>query len=369
VILHEYLANIREMTRCHHSLPAIAVPHHSRNAVVRRLALIGVATCISGSLLAGCGTASAPENAAAPVPSASSGADSSDSAAASLPGRGPDTPTGTDVTFAGSSGPLHGVWAAPVGKPKGAVLVVHDDQGLTPHLADVVGRFAGAGYATLCVDLLSGQGSAAAGGSPGQVAMALAAVPQGTLLAGMRAGVVELGRRAPGVKVGAVGFGSGAGALWQLLGAGDSVLAAAVPFYGQAPDGVNFSRTHAAVLGVYPGNDAKLGESQDNVDLAMMEANLVHNSTAHPSVDTGFINDAGTHYNAGAATKAWQATLGWFQQHLGAAPGAPHAPAGALKATRSVKPVETMTTPKSATTPHTSTTSGTATTTRASGTP
>jgi carboxymethylenebutenolidase len=341
---------------------------------VRRLALIGIATCVSGSLLAGCGTASAPDSAAAPVRSASSGEDASDASGAapsSLPGRGPDTPTGTDVTFAGPAGPLHGVWAAPAGKPKGAVLVVHDDQGLTPHFADVVGRFAGAGYAALSVDLLSGSGGSGstAGQSPGQIAMAMAAVPQDKVLADMRAGVVELGRRAPGVKVGAVAFGFGAGALWQLLGAGDSVLAAAVPFYGQAPDGVNFSRTHAAVLGVYPGNDAKLGESQDNVDLAMMEANLVHNSTTYPSVDTGFFNDAGTHYNAGAATKAWQATLGWFQQHLGAAPGAPHAPAAALKATRSVKPVETTTTPKSATTPHTSTTSGTATTTRASGTP
>lgn len=297
-------------------LPAVAVRHSPRREALRRLALIGVAACASGSLLSGCGTS-------APPPAATSAPVSSAPVPTDLPGRDPDTPTGSDVTFTGPSGQLRGSWAAPVGKAKGAVLVVPDSQGMTPHLADVVGRFAGAGYAALSVDLLSGQSGAPT--DPSQAAMALASLPPATLLADMRAGVVELGKRAPGAKIGAVGFGFGAGALWQLLGAGDPILAAAVPFYGQTPDDVNFAKSHAAVLALYPEIDRKLGESQDNADQAMMDANLVHNSMVFKDADTGFFDDTGTRYNADAASKAWTATLDWFNRYLVSAPSAPQA--------------------------------------------
>jgi carboxymethylenebutenolidase len=210
------------------------------------------------------------------------------------------------------------------------VLVVHDNQGLTPHFSDVVGRFAGAGYAALCVDLLSGDGGHAT--DPSQAPMALATLPPEKLIASMRAGVVELGRRTPGVKIGAVGFGFGAGALWQILGAGDPILAAAVPFYGSTPDDVDFSKSHAAILALYPENDRKLGESQDNADMAMMKANLVHNSTLYPDAAAGFFDDTGAHYNADAAAKGWQATLDWFNQYLVTAPTASPAPSRAPNA-------------------------------------
>jgi len=292
-------------------LPVVAATRPPGRQALRRLALVGIAACATSSLLVGCGAA-APEAppSTAPATSAPSPAD--------LPGRDPDTPTGRDVTFAGPSGLLRGSWAAPVGKLKGAVLVVHDSQGLTPHYADVVGRFAGAGYAALCVDLLSGQTSATT--EPSQAPMALATLPPAKLLASMRAGIVELGRRAPGAKIGAVGFGFGAGALWQLLGAGDPILAAAVPFYGPTPEDVNFAKSHAAVLAMYPGNDRKLGESQDNADMAMMNANLVHNSTLYPNADAGFFDETGAHYDADAASRAWKATLDWLNRYLVSAP-------------------------------------------------
>lgn len=226
------------------------------------------------------------------------------------------------MTFAGPSGELRGSWAGPTGSARAAVLVVHDNQGLTPHYADLVGRFAGAGYGALCVDLLSGQGGNPAPTEPAQVAKTLAGTPPDKLVAGLRAGIDELARRVPGVqagpgaKIGAVGFGFGGGLLWQLVATGEPSLAAAVPFYGIAPDGLNFSTARAAVLAVYPDNDAKLSESQDNVDQAMMNANLVRNSTVYPGTAAGFFDDTGPRYDAAAAGKAWQATLDWFTQYL-----------------------------------------------------
>lgn len=282
----------------------------SRREALRRLALVGIAAGASGVFLSACGTSGTGSSGG----SGDSGS-SGDRDTTPPPGRGPDTPTASDVTFPGPSGNLHGAWAAPTGSPRAAVLVVHDNAGLTPHYFDLVGRFAGAGYATLAVDLLTGVGGAPAP-DPVQASKMLVKTSPATLDAQLRAGIAELTRRAPGVKLGAVGFGFGAGLLWQHLGAGDPVLAAAVPFYGAAPDGLDFTKTHAAVLGIYPDNDAKLNESQDNADMAMMKANLVHNSTIYQGAETGFFDDTSPHYNGAAAAKAWQATLDWFKQYL-----------------------------------------------------
>lgn len=275
-----------------------------RREMLRRLALVGIAAGVASPLLAACGTSEAPP-------------------AAPPPGRTPGTPLGNPVSFTGPSGELHGAWAAPIGAPRAAVLVAPDAQGLTPHFTDLVGRFAGAGYATLCVDLATaGAATKALGGpspdgAPDVKPVTLATRPDPEKqVAALRAGIDELGKRAPGVKIGAVGFGLGGGTLWQLLAAGESRLAAAVPFYGLAPDELDFSKSHAAVLAVYPDNDAKLNESQDNADMAMMNANLVHNSVIYQGTAAGFFNDTDTRYNHDAAAKAWGATLDWFKQYL-----------------------------------------------------
>jgi len=70
------------------------------------------------------------------------------------------------------------------------------------------------------------------------------------------------------------------------------------------------------VLAIYPDSNSKLNESQDNTDMAMMQANLVHNSVIYPGSAAGFFDDTGTRYDPAAAAKAWGATLDWFKQYL-----------------------------------------------------
>ncbi len=47
------------------------------------------------------------------------------------------------------------------GAPGPAVLICHENRGLTPHIEDVARRFAKAGYAALALDLLSREGGTA----------------------------------------------------------------------------------------------------------------------------------------------------------------------------------------------------------------
>jgi carboxymethylenebutenolidase len=281
-----------------------------RRDALRRLGLLGMGIAASATALAACGTPSAP---ALTAPSASP--TQSQQPPSEVPGRGPGTPRGSEVRFAGPAGELRGAWSAPA-TSNGAVLVIHENKGLTDHFYDVVGRFAGAGYSALCVDLLSAQGGTAALTDPAQAPTALAAAPVEGLVANLRAGIDELGRRAPGVKVGAVGFCFGGGMVWQLLGAGEARLAAAIPFYGPAPDQPDFSRARAAVLSFYGEKDARVDATKARADAALAAAGLTHDSRVYPGADHAFFNDTGPRYNPGAASQAWQATMDWFGHYL-----------------------------------------------------
>ena len=179
----------------------------------------------------------------------------------------------------------------------------------------MVGRFAAVGYGTPWVDLLSGQGIPVPIDAE-ETPTILAAAPVDKLLAELRSGLIELGRRMPGTKIGVVGFGLGGTLLWQLLTAGEPIMAAAVPFYGLSPDTPDFTKSRAAVMAIYPEKDRKLNESQDNADTAMLRAKLVHRSMILPGTEDAFFNEADPRYDGAAATKAWQVTLDWFRQYL-----------------------------------------------------
>jgi carboxymethylenebutenolidase len=286
-----------------------------RREALRRLGLLGLGLGSASALLAACGTPAAPGTAA---PSATASAPAAPKVPAGPPpGRGPGVGRGADVRFAGPAGELRGAWAAPTsGAPKGAVLVVHENRGLTEHFYDVVGRFAGVGYGTLCVDLLSAQGGTAALTDPAQAPTALANAPVDGLVADLRAGIDELGRRVPGAKVGAVGFCFGGGMVWQLLAEGEARLAAAVPFYGPAPEQPNFTRAKAAVLAIYGGLDARVDATEPRAEAALRAAGLPYQVRTFDGADHAFFNDTGQRYAPDAARAAWSATVDWLSRYL-----------------------------------------------------
>ena len=74
---------------------------------------------------------------------------------------GPSARPTEAITFAGPDGrTLQGAWAA-ADRPRGSVLVIHENRGLTDHIRSVAGRLAASGYSALAVDLLSEEGGTA----------------------------------------------------------------------------------------------------------------------------------------------------------------------------------------------------------------
>ena len=277
----------------------------SRREALRRLSLLGLSMSSAAALLAACSDGGGQSEAA--------GATSPP--AASTPGAAASGNPGQPVRFAGPAGELQGAWAAAT-DPKGVLLVIHENRGLTPHFFDLVGRFAKEGYSALCVDLLSAQGGTASLEDPAAAPTTLANTPPKQLVADLQAGIDELERRVPDAKIGAVGFCFGGGMTWNLLQAGEQRLAAAVPFYGPAPENPDFSHAKAAVLAIYGEQDERVNASRDRAETALKAAGLTYQIRTFAGAGHAFFNDTGPRYNAEAAQQAYRQVLDWYAQHL-----------------------------------------------------
>ena len=283
----------------------------NRREALRRLTLLGLSVSSATALLAACGEPTG-GGSGAPSPAADT---PTPAPVTTTPGRTATTKSGEAVRFAGPAGELQGAWAE-AEDPQGALLVIHENRGLTPHFIDLVGRYAGASYSALCVDLLSAQGGTGSLGDPAAAPTTLANTPPEQLVADLQAGIDELERRVSGAKVGAVGFCFGGGMSWNLLQAGEQRLAAAVPFYGPAPESPDFSKAKAAVYAVYGEQDERVNASRERAEAALKAAGLTYEIQTFAGAGHAFFNDTGPRYNAEAAEQAWQDMLDWFNQHL-----------------------------------------------------
>lgn len=281
----------------------------SRREALRRLGLLGLSAAAAAALISACAQAQQPAG-QSPAPAAPP-----TSSPAGPPGMATALPT-TAVTWPGPQGQLQGAWAAAT-EPRGAVLVVHENKGLNDWVRSVAGRFAGIGYSALAIDLLSGQGGTTAFADPAQATAALSKIPPEEFVANLKSGVAELRARVPAQRIAVVGFCMGGGLVWRLLGAGAPELAAAVPFYGPAPDNPNFGGSKdVAVLGFYGELDQRVNATEPVARAALENAGLVHELVTEPGANHAFFNDTGDRYDPVAAEDAWRRVQDWFTRYL-----------------------------------------------------
>lgn len=280
----------------------------SRREALRRLALLGVGTAAAGALIAACSSDK-------PKTASSSPATAPPTSAAPPPGMATALPT-EPITFAGPRGPVQGAWAQ-AATPRGGVVVIHENKGLNDWVRTVAGRLAGIGYSALAIDLLSEEGGTATFTDPAAATAALGTIPPERFVADLRSGLDEVARRTPGQKLAVVGFCFGGGLVWRLLAAGESRLAAAVPFYGPLPENPDFTGSkNAAVLGLYGALDQRVTSSEPAAKAALNQAGLVNDLIVEPDADHAFFNDSGPRYNPVAAADAWTRVQDWFSRYL-----------------------------------------------------
>lgn len=270
----------------------------NRREAVRRLGLLGVTGAAATGLMATFATGTA-----AATGSSTAGHTASETSWAPV--------ARESITFAGPRVPLMAAWS-PAVTPRGGVLVMHENRGLTEHIRTVAGRLAASGYSALALDLLSEEGGTGAFPGEAEVAAALAQIPPERFDADMKAAVTELRRRLHGKKLAAIGFCFGGAMVWRLLAAGEPRLAAAAPFYGPFPEDGDLGGSRAAVLGVYGGLDARVLATRPAAKAALEAAKLRYELLTFAEADHAFFNDTGARFNPHAATEAWRRALNWF---------------------------------------------------------
>jgi len=275
----------------------------NRREALRRLALLGVAGASATALLSAFAASEAAAKGTKAPAVQNRGRDRSQTSWAPVPRE--------SITFAGPRGPLLAAWAA-AAKPRGGVLVIHENRGLTEHIRTIAGRLAASGYSALALDLLSEEGGTGAFPGEAEVAAALAQIPPERFVADMKASVTELKRRVRGKRLAAIGFCFGGGMVWRLLTSNEPRLSAAAPFYGPFPAGGNFAGSRAAVLGVYGGLDTRVNDTRPAAKAALDAAKLEYELITFSEADHAFFNDTGARFNPHAATEVWRRTLNWF---------------------------------------------------------
>jgi carboxymethylenebutenolidase len=279
----------------------------TRREALRRLGMMGVSLTAASALLAACGGDG--EETTGPAGQPSTTAAPPTTAGLTTP-RPATTPVPTqEITFPGPNGTLMGAYA-PAASPKGAVVVVHENRGLTDSSRAVAGRLAGDGYSALAVDLLSEEGGTAKV-PPGEVSATLNNAGPGRIRPDLRATIDELVKRNPDAKIGMIGFCFGGAVVWDFLTIEEPRLVAAAPFYGTVPEGVVF-RTRAAVLGVYGETDARVNATRDAAKAALERAGVTHEIKTYPGVGHAFYNQVDSPQSKAAYTDL----LDWFDRHL-----------------------------------------------------
>jgi carboxymethylenebutenolidase len=180
-----------------------------------------------------------------------------------------------------------------------AVLVVHENRGLNPHIEDIARRLALDGFVAFAPDALH-----PLGGYPGDEDKARALFPQLDQTKTREdfvaaAGVLKSLPESNG-KLGVVGF---------CYGGGDEV-------YGAAPPAADVPKIRAAVLVQHAGNDARLLEGWPKYEEALKAAGVRYEGYVYPGVEHGFNNDTTPRYDEAAAKLAWQRTLALFNRTL-----------------------------------------------------
>jgi len=222
-----------------------------------------------------------------------------------------------DVTFTSQGDEISAYLARPVeAGVYPAILVCHENRGLTPHIRDVARRFAKEGYVALALDLLSREGGSA-NQDADQVPALLSDAPPERHVGDFAAGFDYLRTLdyVAGDRIGMTGYCFGGGITWRCAVALPE-LKAAVPFYGPAPDLEQAPNIQAAVLGVYAELDERINAGKDPLEQALIAAGATFRMNVYPGVNHAFHNDTGERYVEAQATQAWMDTLAWFEEHL-----------------------------------------------------
>lgn len=220
------------------------------------------------------------------------------------------------IKYPAATGDMRAYLARPKkGNKFPAVIVIHENRGLVPHIQDVTRRMAKEGFLSLAPDALS-----PVGGTPSDVSNV------GELFKKLNSeettknfvAAVKYLKSHPNSngKVGCTGFCWG-GAMTNQVAVNSPDLNAAVPYYGRQPSADDVAKIKAPVMAHYAENDQGINAGIPAFEEALKKNGIEYQIFSYPGTDHAFNNDSNpSRYNEKAAKLAWQRTVGFFKEKL-----------------------------------------------------
>ena len=216
----------------------------------------------------------------------------------------------------GTSGTMRGYLVEPTGEgPFPAVLVIHENRGLNPHIEDVARRAAIAGFLALAPDGLSPVGGYPGNDDDGRL-MQRGLEPAELDRDMINSAWYVKSHALSNSRLGATGFCWGGGMTNRLAVELGSDLDAGVPFYGAAPASEDVASIEAAMLVIMAGSDPRINAMWPDYEAALEANGVDYEMQMYEGTLHGFHNNSTPRYNEAAAALAWNRTVGFFRQHL-----------------------------------------------------
>jgi len=220
------------------------------------------------------------------------------------------------ITYPGETGEVKAFLARPQASKKyPAVIVIHENRGLQPHIQDVTRRMAKEGFLSIAPDALSPLGGTPMDDADKARTMLGELKPEQTtknFVAAVK--YLETHPLSTG-KVGCTGFCWG-GAMTNQVAVNAPGLDAAVPYYGRTPEAGDVPKIKAPVMAHYAGDDTRINEGIPAFEEALKKAGIEYKIFVYEGAQHAFNNDSSERYNEQAAKLAWGRTVGFFKEKL-----------------------------------------------------
>ena len=230
---------------------------------------------------------------------------------------GSDLVTGF-VNYPGASGDVRAYMARPKAERKyPAVIVIHENRGLQPHIMEVNRRMASEGFLSLAPDALSPLGGTPEDEDITQALQMMRDLDYEQTVNNFVAAVEYLETHPlSNGNVGCTGFCWG-GAITNQVAIKAPSLKAAVPYYGSVPPADRVSDIEASIMAHYASDDPRINQGISGFEEALEKAGKDYRIYMYKGTQHAFNNDSNPdRHHPEAAKLAWERTIAFFKEKL-----------------------------------------------------
>ena len=197
----------------------------------------------------------------------------------------------------------------------GAILVIHENRGLTPHIQDVTRRIAKEGFIALGIDALSLMGGTPTNEDEGRALIGKLDPKQN--IENIQSGLAFLRTlKNSNKKTGAIGFCWGGGVVNDLAIV-DPALTVGIPYYGRQPAAESVSKIKAHMMLHYAGLDERINAGIPDYEAALKANQVDYQLFVYEGAQHAFNNDSSpARYQEATAKLAWKRSMDFCKKYL-----------------------------------------------------